>query len=90
MTLALLAGILGTIERIAAKLPVVAPVHPRLRTALARSGLDRRIEVMGGLMQTDPIVEPPAETGGCFVRTKMDAPVLGPCFCGKDAGSVPR
>ena len=50
-----LAGILDALDRIQAELPVVAPLHPRLRTALARSGLDRRLAAMGRFMPIDPL-----------------------------------
>jgi len=50
-----LAGILDALERVQAELPVVTPLHPRLRTALARSGLDRRLAAMDRLMPIDPL-----------------------------------
>ena len=50
-----LAGILDALKRIQAELPVVTPLHPRLRTALARSGLDRRLAAMDRLMPIDPL-----------------------------------
>ena len=50
-----LAGILDALDRIQAELPVVAPLHPRLRTALARSGLDRRLAAMERVMPIDPL-----------------------------------
>ena len=50
-----LAGILDALERIQAELPVVTPLHPRLRTALARSGLDRRLASMDRLMPIGPL-----------------------------------
>ena len=50
-----LAGILDALDRIQAELPVVAPLHPRLRAALARSGLDGRLAAMGRLMPVDPL-----------------------------------
>ena len=34
---------------------MVAPLHPRLRTALARSGLDRRLAAMERVMPVDPL-----------------------------------
>ena len=52
---AVLAGILDAIEEIQAELPVVAPLHPRLRTALTRSGLDRRLASMDRFMPIDPL-----------------------------------
>ena len=51
----ILAGILDALDRIQAELPVVAPLHPRLRTALARSGLDRRLAAMGRVMPVEPL-----------------------------------
>ena len=50
-----LAGILDALDRIQAELPVVAPLHPRLRTALARAGLDGRVAAMDRLMPIDPL-----------------------------------
>ena len=50
-----LVGILEAIERIQEELPVVAALHPRLRTALARSGLDRRLASMDRFMPIDPL-----------------------------------
>lgn len=50
-----LAGILDAIEEIQAELPVVAPLHPRLRMALTRSGLDRRLASMDRFMPIDPL-----------------------------------
>ena len=50
-----LAGILDALGRIQAELPVVAPLHPRLRTALARSGLDRRLAAMERVMPVEPL-----------------------------------
>ena len=52
---AVLAGILDAIEGISAELPVVAPLHPRLRTALARSGLDGRLDAIDRFMPTAPL-----------------------------------
>ena len=52
---AVLAGVLDAIERIQAVVPVVAPLHPRLRTALSRSGLDRRLAAMDRFMPVGPL-----------------------------------
>ena len=50
-----LAGILDAIERISAEMRVVAPLHPRLRAALAGFGLNRRLGALAGLMPIDPL-----------------------------------
>lgn len=66
---AVLAGILDAIEEIQAELPVVAPLHPRLRTALIRSGLDRRLASMDRFMP----IEDPARIVAAF-RDVASAP----------------
>ena len=50
-----LARLLDILEAAAAELPVVAPLHPRLRAALGRSGLDGRLRAIPGLQATEPL-----------------------------------
>ncbi|HXV76386.1 MAG TPA: UDP-N-acetylglucosamine 2-epimerase (non-hydrolyzing) [Candidatus Polarisedimenticolaceae bacterium] len=52
---AVLSGILDALEVVQHDMPVVFPVHPRTRNALARSPLGRRAEAMGGLRLIDPL-----------------------------------
>jgi UDP-N-acetylglucosamine 2-epimerase (non-hydrolysing) len=49
----LLRGILGAVARIADRLPVVFPVHPRTRKSIAAAGL--RLEETPGVVLTDPL-----------------------------------
>ena len=50
-----LSGFLGAIERIAERLPVVYPTHPRSRKMLESVGLLERAESMAGLIMTEPM-----------------------------------
>ena len=52
---AVLAGLLDAVERIQKEMPVVLPVHPRLRGALARFGLKGRLAALPGLRATEPL-----------------------------------
>ena len=52
---AVLAGLLDAVERIQRDLPVVLPLHPRLRAALGRFGFDERFVALRGLRATDPL-----------------------------------
>ena len=52
---AVLAGLLDAVERIQREMPVVLPVHPRLRAALERFGLDARLAALPGVRATDPL-----------------------------------
>ncbi|MBD3366922.1 MAG: UDP-N-acetylglucosamine 2-epimerase (non-hydrolyzing) [Candidatus Eisenbacteria bacterium] len=53
-TAALLSGFLGAVERIAERVPVVYPAHPRTRRMLEDLGLLERARSMRGLMLTEP------------------------------------
>lgn len=50
-----LAGLLDAVAEIQAELPVVLPLHPRLRTALGRLGLDRKVAALRRLRVTEPL-----------------------------------
>ena len=50
-----LAGLLDAVDRIQRDMPVVLPVHPRLRAALARFGLEERLATLPGLRATEPL-----------------------------------
>ena len=50
-----LAGLLDILESVQADLPVVAPLHPRLRAALGRFGLDARLRAMRRVRATEPL-----------------------------------
>ena len=50
-----LSGLLDILESVSADLPVVAPLHPRLRTALGRFGLDARLRAMRRVRTTEPL-----------------------------------
>lgn len=50
-----LVGLLDAIEEIQRELPVVTPLHPRLRSALIGTGLDRRLASMSGVRVTEPL-----------------------------------
>ena len=52
---AVLAGILDALEKIQRLMPIIIPVHPRLRDSLKRLGLKRRFDAMGGLRAIDPL-----------------------------------
>ena len=52
---AVLAGLLDAVERIQRELPVVLPVHPRLRAALSRFGFEARLAALPGLRATEPL-----------------------------------
>ncbi|MCG5053659.1 MAG: UDP-N-acetylglucosamine 2-epimerase (non-hydrolyzing) [Myxococcales bacterium] len=52
---AVLGGILGAVAQIAARLPVVFPVHPRTRKQAAASGLADVMEKTPGLVLCDPL-----------------------------------
>ena len=49
-----LAGLLGVLEGISRKMPVVFPVHPRTRANFTKFGLDERIGAARGLMLLEP------------------------------------
>jgi UDP-N-acetylglucosamine 2-epimerase (non-hydrolysing) len=48
-------GMLGAFERIASRIPIVYPMHPRSRKTLVEAGLMERAEAMAGLMLTGPL-----------------------------------
>jgi len=48
-------GLLGAFEKVAARVPVVYPMHPRSRKTLSDLGLLERAEAIGGLMMTGPL-----------------------------------
>ncbi len=50
-----LAGLLSALERIAARLPVVFPAHPRTRARLAEFGLTERAQKIDGLRLVEPL-----------------------------------
>jgi UDP-N-acetylglucosamine 2-epimerase (non-hydrolysing) len=50
-----LTRMLGAIEQIQGRLPVVFPIHPRTRAALAGFGLDGRLAAMHNLIATEPL-----------------------------------
>jgi len=52
---AVLSRLFDAIERIAAEMPVVFPVHPRTQVRFEQFGLARRLEAMTGLRQTEPL-----------------------------------
>lgn len=52
---AALEDILAAIETVQADLPVLFPVHPRTRMALARPGLERRLAALPNLRMTEPL-----------------------------------
>ncbi len=47
--------ILDALERIAERLPVVFPVHPRTRNTIAQLGLGERVEKIKGLQLVEPL-----------------------------------
>ena len=47
--------ILAALEAIAAKLPIIFPVHPRTRKTIAELGLGERVESIKGLRLIDPL-----------------------------------
>ncbi len=49
-----LTGILDALEAVQADLPVVLPLHPRLRASLARFGLEERVASLAGLRTAAP------------------------------------
>lgn len=49
-----LAGILDALKEMQADLPVVLPLHPRLRDSLARFGLEERVAALPGLRTASP------------------------------------
>ena len=51
----MLGGLLDAVDAIQRDLPVVLPLHPRCRAALARFGLQGRTAAMPGLRMTDPL-----------------------------------
>ena len=53
-----------------------------IRAFEARTGIPVLLNT--SFNENEPIVEHPAEAADCFIRTKMDVLVLGPCFCRKD------
>ena len=50
-----LTGILDAVAEIQMEMPVVLPVHPRLRQAVARAGLEQRLATMRQLRMTTPL-----------------------------------
>ena len=50
-----LAAVLGAIEEIQKRLPIVFPVHPRTRNAIERFGLAPRLDAMPNLIATEPL-----------------------------------
>ena len=50
-----LAGLIDAVDAIQRELPVVLPLHPRLRAALARFGLERRLPSLRRLVATAPL-----------------------------------
>ena len=50
-----LCKVLAAIEEIQKRIPVVFPMHPRTRAALARFSLEERIDAMPGLIVTGPL-----------------------------------
>jgi UDP-N-acetylglucosamine 2-epimerase (non-hydrolysing) len=50
-----LAGILDALEAIAARLPIVFPVHPRTRARMKEFGLFERAQLMKGLIMAEPL-----------------------------------
>ena len=52
---AVFAGLLDAVERIQRDVPVVLPLHPRLRAALARFGFDGRLAALRGVRTTAPL-----------------------------------
>ncbi len=52
---AVFSGILDALESIATELPLIYPVHPRVRRHLAASGPKERIERVGNLRIMDPL-----------------------------------
>ena len=52
---AVLTGILDALEEIQKDLPIVLPMHPRLRKALGLLGLEERLAAMKRLKVTDPL-----------------------------------
>ena len=53
-----------------------------IRAFEARTGIP--VVLNTSFNENEPIVEHPAEAADCFMRTKMDVLVLGPCICRKD------
>jgi UDP-N-acetylglucosamine 2-epimerase (non-hydrolysing) len=49
------ARILGSLEEIAARLPIIFPVHPRTERMIARFGFAERIKKADGLRLTEPL-----------------------------------
>ncbi|MGH9928974.1 MAG: non-hydrolyzing UDP-N-acetylglucosamine 2-epimerase [Pyrinomonadaceae bacterium] len=47
--------IIGALERICERLPLVFPVHPRTRKTIAQLGFDQRVEKIEGLRLIDPL-----------------------------------
>jgi UDP-N-acetylglucosamine 2-epimerase (non-hydrolysing) len=50
-----LSGILGALEIIGERLPIVFPVHPRTRDRLEQFGLNERIRKQASLVLTEPL-----------------------------------
>lgn len=48
-------GILGALEQIAERLPIVFPVHPRTRKTIADLGLGDRVDAIQGLTLIEPL-----------------------------------
>lgn len=47
--------ILDALERVAAELPIIFPVHPRTRKTMAEHRLEKRIEAIAGLRLIEPL-----------------------------------
>lgn len=52
---AILGGILETVSELAAKMPIVFPMHPRTRASIERHGLGDRVAGIEGLRIIDPL-----------------------------------
>lgn len=50
-----LAAVVGFVERLAARLPVVFPIHPRTEKRLAEHGLAARLDALPGLHRSPPL-----------------------------------
>ncbi len=50
-----LSGMLGAFARIAARIPIVYPMHPRSRKTLVEAGLMERAQAIAGLTMTGPL-----------------------------------